>query len=84
MDCTSRLISVCFPDSEIGKSFHSARTKTEAIITGVLAPLSVEELLNELIVGTIFSLSSDASNHGELKIFLIMVRYFNQRGVQNK
>ena len=55
MDCTTRLISVCFPDSEIAKSFHSARTKTEAIITGVLAPLSIEELLNDLKAGTIFS-----------------------------
>ena len=66
------------------QSFHSARTKTEAIITGVLAPLSIEELLNDLKAGTIFSLSTDASNHGELKTFPIMVRYFNQKGVQSK
>ena len=48
MDCTSRLLSVCFSDSEIAKNFHSARTKTERIITGVLARLSIEELLTEL------------------------------------
>ena len=37
MDCTSNLLlSVCFSDSDIAKNFHSARTKTETIITGVL------------------------------------------------
>ena len=84
MDCTSHLLSVCFPDSEIAKNFHSARTKTKAIITGVLAPASVEDILIELKAGTIFSLSTDASNHAELKTFPIIVRYFNNKGVQNK
>ena len=57
MDCTSRLLSVCSTDSEIGKNFHSARTKPERIITGVLAPLSIEEVLAELKSGIKFSLS---------------------------
>ena len=84
MDCTSRLLSVCFTDSEIAKNFHSARTKTERIITGVLAPLSIEEVLAELKSGIKFSLSTDASNHAELKTFPIIIRYFNQDGIQNK
>ncbi|KAI6658179.1 hypothetical protein LOD99_15449 [Oopsacas minuta] len=73
-----------FSDSDIAKNFHSARTKTEAIITGVLAPMSIEELLSELQTGIAFSLSTDASNHAELKTFPIIIRYFNSSGVQNK
>ncbi|KAI6660119.1 hypothetical protein LOD99_10563 [Oopsacas minuta] len=84
MDCTSNLLPVCFSDSDIAKNFHSTRTKTEAIITGVLAPMSIEEVLSELQTGIAFSLSTDASNHAELKTFLIIIRYFNSSGVLNK
>ncbi|KAI6646870.1 hypothetical protein LOD99_9139 [Oopsacas minuta] len=75
---------VCFSDSDVAKNFHSARTKTEAIITGVLAPMSIEEVLSELQTGIAFSLSTDASNHAELKTFPIIIRYFTSSGVQKK
>ena len=51
MDCTSALLKKAFPDSDTGKKFNSARTKTEAIVKGVLAPHSVEvtnEALKEI------------------------------------
>ena len=72
MDCTSRLLSVCFTNSEIAKNFHSARTKTERNITGVLSPLSIEVVLAELKSGIKFSLSSDASNPAELKTIRLL------------
>ena len=84
MDCTSRLLSVCFSDSDIAKNFHSAGTKSERIITGVLAPLSIDEVLIALKPNTKFSLSTDASNHAEFKTFPIRIRYFNQGGIHNK
>jgi hypothetical protein len=39
----------------------------------VLAPHSVEEVLKELANGP-FSISIDASNHGESKMFPIVIR----------
>ncbi len=36
------LLKKAFPDSDTAKKFNSARTKTEAIVNGVLAPHSVE------------------------------------------
>ena len=42
MDCTSVLLKTAFPDSDTAKKLSSARTKTEAIVNGVIAPHSVE------------------------------------------
>ena len=42
MDCTSALLKKTLPDSDTAKKFSCARTKTEAIVDGVLAPHSVE------------------------------------------
>ena len=39
---------------------------------GVLAPISIEEVSSELQTGIAFSLSTDASNHAELKTFPII------------
>ena len=48
MNCTSSLVGIIFNDSNIAKNFASARTKTAAIITGVLSPYSVELLSKDL------------------------------------
>ena len=58
--------------------FASARTKTKSIITGVLGPYAQKILLSEL--GTQpFSVSVDASNHNELKLFPLIIRFFNAK-----
>ena len=64
------------------KKFASARTKTKSIITGVLDPYAQKILLSEL--GTQpFSVSVVASNHNQLKLFLLVIRFFNAKvGVQ--
>ena len=77
-DCTSNLFKAMFSDSSIAKKFSSARTKVASIITGVLAPLAQKTILSEL--GTQpFSISVDASNHDELKLFPLVIRYFNAK-----
>lgn len=38
MDCTSALLKKAFPDSDTAKKINNGRTKTEAIVNGVLAP----------------------------------------------
>lgn len=78
--CSSRLISKFFePKFSLGK------TKCEAIILNVIAPLALEELKNDLINANFVALSMDASNRKEVKLVPIVVRYFKQEsGVQVK
>ena len=77
-DCTSHLLKTLFPDSDIAKKFASARMKTKSIITRVLGPYAQKILLPEL--GTQpFSASVDASNHNQLKLFPLVIRFFNAK-----
>ena len=77
-DCTTHLIKAIFSDSDIAKKFTSARTKTASIITSVLAPFTQKSLLSELEENP-FSISIDASNHNEVKLFSLVVRFFSAK-----
>lgn len=77
-DCTSQLFKVIFPDSDIAKKFASARTKTASIISGVLAPYAQKMLLSE-VGAQPFSISVDASNHKEIKLFPLVIRFFTAK-----
>lgn len=88
-DCVSSegLFETMFSDSNITKKYSSSQDKTTAIIKSkfiftnlklaifldVLAPHSLDLLLKELGDGS-FSLSIDASNHKEVKMFPIIIR----------
>lgn len=71
-DCASKLFRTCF---ELPK-FHCARTKCEAIVVDVLAPHARDVLKNELSERRFVSVSTDASNHGNIKMMPVVVRYF--------
>lgn len=71
-DCASKLFRTCF---ELRK-FHCARTKCEAIATSVFAPYSRDVLKNDLAKRRYLTLSTDASNHGNVKMMPVVVRYF--------
>ena len=45
MDCRSVLLKKNFPDSNVAKKFSSGRTKTEKVVTSVLALYSVDAVL---------------------------------------
>ena len=75
-DCTSQLFKAIFPDSGVAKKFASAKTKTASIITGALAPYAQKKLLFDL--GT-QPFSVDASNHNEVKLFSLVIRFFNAK-----
>ena len=77
-DCTTHLIKAVFSDSDIAKKFTSARTKTASINTGVLASFAQKSLLSELGENP-FSISIDASNHNEVKLFPLVVRFFSAK-----
>lgn len=71
-DCTSKLLRTCF---EI-QNFHCGRTKSEAIATNVFAPFAEKVLGNDLSERHYICLSTDASNHGNIKLMPVVVRYF--------
>lgn len=70
-DCASKIIQECFEPK-----FRCARTKTEAIVTNVLACTAVSELKEQLAKSSCISILTDASNHGAQKMFPILVRFF--------
>lgn len=84
MDCTSPLMNALFDDSNSAKKISMARTKTEAVINSVLAPHSIEVLVNELQSIPFISISTDASNFGNKKVFPLIIQYFDytQEGLQ--
>jgi hypothetical protein len=76
MDCTSKLLRETFNDSEIAKRISNARTKTEAIVNSVLDPHAVQEVRSLQDI-PFCGVSTDASNHGAVKIFPILIQYFD-------
>lgn len=71
-DCASKIFRTCF---ELRK-FHCARTKCEAIATNVFAPFAQNELEKDLLKSNFVSISTDASNHGNVKMMPVVIRYF--------
>jgi len=80
MDCTSTLLKHIY-----NKKFACARTKTESIILNVFAPFAMQQICNELKSTKFATIMIDTSNHKNLKIVPILIRYFNLKtGVQIK
>lgn len=71
-DCASKLLRTCFAIQK----FHCARTKCQAIIGNVFAPFAIDVLHKELSKRNFVSISTDASNRGNIKMMPVMVRYF--------
>jgi len=83
-DCSMKLNKKLFADSDTAKKVHCGRTKAEAIVENILAPHSMKIVLEEMH-DIAFAVATDASNHGNRKMFPVAVRYFNcVEGVQNK
>ena len=70
-DCTSKLVSKLFEPT-----FPLGKTKCEAIVVKVIAPMCIEELHQELDQINVVTVSIDASNMKEVKLVPIVVRYF--------
>lgn len=82
--CVSNLFQMMFADSKTAKKYSCGKTKTAAIVTNVLGPASREIVLNQLADDRYFSISTDASNKGNIKTFPLILRYFHpQKGIQN-
>ena len=70
-DCLSKLIN-----TTVQPKFSSARTKSQAIICNVLAPNVMTEVIEDFHEAKSVTLSLDASNKKDIKLFPIVVRYF--------
>lgn len=80
-DCSSQIIKRCFKLN----TFSCARTKSEAIVCNVFAPFALKLLQEELEDTAFICLTTDASNHGNIKMFPVIVRFFNPKiGVRVK
>ncbi|KAL4126210.1 hypothetical protein QTP88_010436 [Uroleucon formosanum] len=77
IDCDSKLSSVIFNDSQIASKISLGITKASSLIYNVLAPASMEEIVEKLRLGVFYSISTDASNHGHIKLFPIIVRFYS-------
>ena len=85
--CTLVLLKKIFPDSNVAKKFGSGRTMTEKVVTSVFAQYSIDAILksyeNDIAY---FGVATDGTNHNELKLFPIIIQYFDWRkgGLQSK
>ena len=88
MNCTSVLLKNIFPDSNVAKKFSNGRTKTEKVVNSVLMQYSIDAFLKSFEQNDIayFGIATDGSNHNELKLFFIIIQYFDWRkgGLQSK
>lgn len=71
-DCSTKILRICFGHTK----FSCSRTKCEAIITNVFFPYNYETLKEELANARFICLLTDASNHGNIKMFPVLIRYF--------
>lgn len=84
-DCSHKLFKHIFPDSEIAQKISCARTKTEAIINGVVGPHSLDIICKTFEREDIhyIGVSTDGSNFQNLKLFPVLAQYFDPvKGIQ--
>ncbi|CAF5029313.1 unnamed protein product, partial [Rotaria socialis] len=58
------------------------RTKSRAIACNVLGPYFTNKVIDDLLKAQYYSLSVDASNKGNCKMFPFAVQYFSPTGVR--
>ncbi|CAM2723326.1 unnamed protein product [Rotaria socialis] len=81
-ECTINLIRNAFESSSLAKSISCGRTKSRAIACNVLGPYFTNKVIDDLLKAQYYSLSVDASNKGNCKIFPFAVQYFSPTGVR--
>lgn len=86
MDCNVKLNKTIFVDSKTALNVKLGRTKMEALVNEVLGPYALETVLTDLhSPDTYFCLQTDASNKKNIKLFPLVVQYFDaENGIQNK
>lgn len=79
-DCTSKLIKSCF-----NEKYSCARTKCESIVNNIFTPMSLNTIKADLSNVQCITIYLDCSNHKNVKICPILIRYFlPNKGIQIK
>lgn len=86
MDCTIKLNKIIYVNSSTATAIHLARTKMEALVTEVLGPYSIQNVIDAINTDNLFyCLQTDASNKKNIKLFPLVIQYFTAKnGIQNK
>lgn len=71
-DCATKIFKSCFKLEK----FSCSQKKCQAIVTNVFAPHAQQLLEQDLDRCNYVSIYTDASNHGNIKLFPVLVRYF--------
>lgn len=69
-DCATKILKTCFKM----KQFSCSQTKCQAILVNVFAPQVQKMLQDDLNKCRYVSVYTDASNHGNIKLFPVLVR----------
>lgn len=77
-DCTNKLHHKFFDDSKIAPQIKCGRTKTQAVVDNVIAPYILEKVREDLTRSKFIGISTDGSNHGSVKMFPVVVQYFDK------
>lgn len=77
-DCTNTLHHKLFEDSKIAPQIKCGKTKTQAIVDNVIAPYVLEKAREDLNKSKFIGICTDSSNHGYLKMFPVVVQYFDK------
>lgn len=72
MQCTSDIIRTVYNEP----TFTCSYTKATAILTGVFEPMILSQIKNELNEALFVCISTDTSNHKEIKMYPVIARYF--------
>ncbi len=78
LDCVMKLTPKLYSDSAIAKHISCGRTKAEALVTSMLAPLASEFTQCLQSEDLYFSIATDASDKGNVKSFSLCVRFCTQ------
>lgn len=86
-ECGIKLCTKIYADSNIASSVHCGRTKATSYAENVLGVKAIEIAIQELNTDPprYFSISTDASNRGNIKLFPIIATYFiPEEGIKHK
>ncbi|CAF1073053.1 unnamed protein product [Didymodactylos carnosus] len=81
-ECSTNVCKTIFSTSNTAKNLSCARTKATAISINALAPFFTNKILNEIQFSQYFSMSFDASNKGNMKMYPFCVQYLSEIGVK--
>jgi hypothetical protein len=76
-DCNSNFTEKVFPGSDTARSVTSARTKTEANISGMISSHAIDTVKVSMADISFCGVATDASNHLVLKIIPGFIQYFD-------